>query len=90
MEELKKGEIKWWYQVINHGKDEEPDLCVHEVYFNNLTKRITYYTMDPVKLSGYESKEEIIKDLEFILADLKRSDNVILDAEKVDQNFKKE
>lgn len=89
MEELNKDEVKWWYQAIDHGTVEDPDLRVHEVYFNTVNKRIVSHTVNPFSLEGYESKDEIIKDLELIIEDLRRVDNEVLDVENVNQIFER-
>lgn len=89
MGKIAKDEVKWWYQVIDYGTPDNPNLQVHEVYFNTVNKNIVSHTVNPVILQGYESKEEIIKDLELMLEDLKRVDNEVLDAEKVNQFFEK-
>lgn len=85
MEELAKDEVKWRYQVFDCGTVEKPDFRVHEVYFNTISKRIVSHTENPVVLKGYESKEEIIEDLELMLEDLRRDDNEVLNMEKVNQ-----
>lgn len=89
MKELQKEEVKWWYQVIDHGSTGSPDLRVHELYFNTTTKRIVTYTLDPIILQGYESKNEIIADLELMLEDLKKSDNKVLKIKKVNMSHSK-
>ena len=82
-----KGETKWCYQIIDHGKPGEPDLCVHEVYFDTVSKKVKYYTENPVRFSGYENREELIKDLEMMLADLKNEENKIIEIEEIHSSF---
>ena len=90
MEKLENKEVKWWYQVINHGTAKNPDLRVHEVYFNAVNKQVASHTVNPVSLQGYESKEELIKDLELIIQDLKSVDNKILEIDKLNELFNNE
>jgi len=90
MEKLDNKDVKWWYQVINHGTAENPDLRLHEVYFNTVNKQVASHTVNPVSLQGYESKEEIIKDLELIIQDLKSADNKVLEIDKLNELFNKE
>lgn len=42
MKELQKEEVKWRYQVIDHGSAGSPDLRVHELYFNNKSGCFSY------------------------------------------------
>lgn len=90
MEKLDNKDIKWWYQVIDHGTAENPDFRVHEVYFNAVNKQVASHTVNAVSLQGYESKEEIIKDLELIIQDLKSADNEVLEIDKLNELFNKE
>ena len=90
MEKLDNKDIKWWYQVIDHGTVENPDFRVHEVYFNAVNEHVASHTVNAVSLQGYESKEEIIKDLELIIQDLKSADNKVLEIDKLNELFNKE
>ena len=65
-------EVKWCYQVIDHGTKEQPDCSVHEMYFDVATKRVVAHTENPITLEHYESQEELIEVLEMILTDLKK------------------
>ena len=90
MEKLDNKDIKWWYQVIDHGTRENPDFRVHEVYFNAVNKQVASHTVNAVSLQGYESKEEIIKDLELMIQDLKSADNKVLEIDKLNELFNNE
>jgi len=90
MEKLDNKDVKWWYQVINHGTAENPDLRVHEVYFNAVNKQVASHTVNSFSLQGYESKEEIIKDLELMIQDLKSIDNKVLEVDKLNELFNNE
>lgn len=87
MEKLDNKDVKWWYQVIDHGTRESPDFRVHEVYFNAVNKQVASHTVNAVSLQGYESKEEIIKDLELMIQDLKSTDNKVLEIDKLNELF---
>ncbi len=81
-------EVKWCYQIIDHGTKEQPNCSVHEMYFDVPTKKIVSYTLDPISLEQYESKEELIEALEMILTDLRKGR--VLTVSEVDQDiFKK-
>lgn len=84
MEDSTYDEVKWCYQIIDHGTPERPDYCVHEVYFDIKTKRIVTHTLSPVALENYENKEELIEVLEMIIEDLKK--NKVLSMSDVDQD----
>jgi len=90
MEKLDNKDIKWWYQVIDHGTGENPDFRVHEVYFNAVNNRLASHTENPVSLQGYESKEEIINNLELIIQDLKNADNKVLEIDELIELFNNE
>ncbi|WP_448606688.1 hypothetical protein [Paenimyroides ceti] len=90
MQKLDNKDIKWRYQIIDHGTVENPDFRVHEVYFNAVNKHVASHTVNAVSLQGYESKEEIIKDLELIIQDLKSADNKVLEIDKLNELFQRE
>lgn len=86
MEELANENVKWRYQVMDYGTAEAPDFRIHEVYFNTISKRTIAYTENPIRLKGYESKEEIIDGLELIIEYLRKGDIEVLSLDQV--NFK--
>lgn len=90
MEKLDNKDIKWRYQIIDHGTVKNPDFWVHEVYFNAVNKQVASHTVNAVSLQGYESKEEIIKDLELMIQDLKRADNKVLEIDELNELFNNE
>ena len=65
--------IKWRYQLINYGTDDQPDLKLHEVYFDVNTGKINGWTERPYQISGYENREDIMEDSEMILETIKRN-----------------
>lgn len=77
-------EVKWRYQIIDHGTPEQPNCCVHEVYFETETKRIVSHTLNPVALDHYESKQEMIEILEMILADVRKQ--TVLNVSDIDKD----
>jgi uncharacterized protein YrrD len=76
MDSVDEGNIKWRYQLINYGTDDQPDLKLHEVYFDVNTGKINGWTERPYQISGYENSEEIVEDLEMIFKAI-RSNAVI-------------
>lgn len=72
MADFGSGEVKWRYQVIDHGTPERPNFCVHEVYFETETNRIVSYTANPIALEQFESQDELISTLGMMLADVRR------------------
>lgn len=77
-------EVKWCYQIIDHGTKEQPYCSVHEVYFDVKTKKIVAYTENPITMQHYESKEELIEVLEMIIDDLRK--NKVLTSSEVDRD----
>lgn len=81
-------EVKWCYQIIDHGTKERSDCSVHEMYFDAATKRVVAHTENPIILEHYKSQEELIEVLEMILADLKKGR--VMTVSEVDRDiFKK-
>jgi len=76
MDSVDERNIKWRYQLINYGTDDQPDLKLHEVYFDVNTGKINGSTEHPYQISGYENSEEIVEDLEMIFKAI-RSNAVI-------------
>ena len=78
MDSVDDGNIKWRYQLINYGTDDQPDLKLHEVYFDMNTGKIKGWTERPYQISGYENSEEIVEDLELILESIQRNEIISL------------
>lgn len=64
------GNLKWRYQLINYGTEDQPDLKLHEVYFDVNTGKIIGWTERPYQISGYENSNDIMDDLKIILKDI--------------------
>lgn len=74
MDPKDEGNTKWRYQLVNYGTDDRPDLKLHEVYFDVNTGKINGWTEHPYQISGYETRENIVRDLELILKAINRYD----------------
>lgn len=72
MEPVHDGNLKWRYQLINYGTDDQPDLKLHEVYFDVNTGKIIGWTERPYQISGYENSNDIIADLKITLRIFKK------------------
>jgi len=77
MEPVHERNIKWRYQLINYGTDDQPDLKLHEVYFDVNTGKIIGWTERPYQISGYENSNDIMDDLKMILKDIRKNAPVI-------------
>jgi hypothetical protein len=85
MAEFGSGEVKWRYQVIDHGTPERPNFCVHEVYFEMETNRVVSYTANPIALEQFESEDELREAIEMMLADVRKLP--ILKASEIDKEI---
>ena len=72
MDPIDDKNTKWRYQLINYGTDDRPNLKLHEVYFDVNTGKINGWTQHPYQIFGYESREDIVRDLESILRAINR------------------
>lgn len=85
MAEFGSGEVKWRYQIIDHGTPEQPNFCVHEVYFETQTKRIVSYTMNPIGLEQFESEDELTEAIQMMLTDVRKLP--VLKASEIDNGI---
>jgi hypothetical protein len=60
--------MTWNYRIIHHDKDKHPYFAVHEVFYDDDGK-IMSWTTDPINITG-ENKPDLIKTLRQMLGDV--------------------
>jgi hypothetical protein len=62
--------MTWDYRIIKHDTVKSGHFAIHEVYYDD-KGNVEAWTEEPIEIIG-SSKSEIVKDMEYIISDIKQ------------------